>query len=183
MSLHYTPHHQSSSWGIFGKIVAGILLLAGFLAGVAWVSNRFSAERDASQAERNEQNPRYFAYTTTIEAGRVSAKGMANLPNGIILVGTLDKVGIGPLEVKEALVMNRLFTMAFGPELPAQPDRADAPEALQAGTYRLRVEFDPAQQSPFARESLLRAASGATSTPSGSSGPGLDAAIIRVSET
>jgi hypothetical protein len=66
-------------------------------------------------------------------------------------------MGAGPLEVKEALVMNRVFAMEFGPNLQVEYYLLGQTEALAAGVYRISVEFDPAQQSPFAREALWRA--------------------------
>src|SRR5687767_3439830 len=109
--MHTTPRRQRSSRGVFGKIVASMLVLTGVLAGAAWIFSQFSARRDTSETQRAEQGQEtlFFEYTVTTEPGLLRVGGTANLPNGILLVGTLAKVGSGPLEVKEALVMNRLF--------------------------------------------------------------------------
>ncbi len=95
-----------------------------------------------------------FDYTITAQPGHIRLEGTTNLPNGVVLVGRLDKIGAGVLEVKEAFVINRTFTMEFGPQLQAYYHLIGPVDAMTAGPYRIRVEFDPAQQSPFTRELL-----------------------------
>jgi uncharacterized protein YgiM (DUF1202 family) len=92
-------------------------------------------------------------------------------------------MGSGPIEVKEALVMNRLFALEFGPELYIQYYLHSPQNALRAGVYRLNVEFDPSQQSPFAQESLLRSPLMKASPTPGNRSRGLDSAIVRLSKT
>ena len=124
-----------------------------------------------------------FEYTVTAEVGHIRANGTADLPNGIILVGTLDRVGSGPIEVKEALVMNRLFTLEFGPDLYVQYYLHSPQNALQPGVYRMSVEFDPSRQSPFAHESLLRSPFMKASSQPGNTSREIDSALIRLSKT
>jgi uncharacterized protein YgiM (DUF1202 family) len=185
MTMHNTRRRQRSSGGIWGKIVASGLALIGVLGGAAWVSSLFLATRETSQAQRAEQSQEglFFEYTVTAAAGHIGVSGTANFPNGVILVGTLDKVGSGPLEVKEALVMNRLFAMEFGPELYVHYYLHGPQDALRAGVYRISIEFDPAQQSPFAQESLLRSPLAKAPPTSGNNSREIDPAIIRVSKT
>ena len=146
--------YYRSNRQIFGKIAAASLILACVAAAIAWVSFYVFITRDAFQGQRDDpsQEPLVLEYTVTAEAGHIRVKGAANLPNGIILIGTLDRVGSGPIEVKEALIMNRLFAMEFGPELYVQYYLYGSQPALQAGIYRMNIEFDPSQQSPFAQE-------------------------------
>ncbi len=185
MAMLTTPRRQRSHRGIFGKIVAGMVVLTGVLAGAAWIVGHFLATRDISETQRTErgQESLFFEYAVTAEAGHVRVGGTANFPNGVILVGTLAKVGGGPLEVKEALVMNRLFAMEFGPELYVQYYLHGLQHALQAGVYRICVDFDPSQQSPFVQESLLRAPHAKSLPTSGSTSREIDRAIIRISKT
>jgi len=185
MTMHNTSRYQRSRRGLLGKLVAGILVPIAGLAVVAWVSSKFLGTRATSQSPRTQQGQEalFFEYTVTAEAGHIRVSGTANIPNGVILVGMLDKVGSGVLEVKEALVMNRLFAMEFGPELYVQYHLHGPQDALQAGVYRLSIEFDPSQQSPFAQESLLRSPLAKASPTSGTNAREIDPAIIRVSRT
>jgi uncharacterized protein YgiM (DUF1202 family) len=170
---------------VLRKVAAGILVLALVLVGAVWVSRQFLAGQEAFQIQRDEQSqePLSFEYTVIAEAGHIRVNGTAGFPNGVILVGTLDKVGSGLIEVKEALVMNRLFTIEFGPELYVQYYLQDLQDALQAGVYRLTVEFDPSQQSPFAQESLSHTALVKASPTPESGSHQVDSASIRVSKT
>jgi hypothetical protein len=167
------------------KVAAGTLVLALVLGGAVWVFRQFFAVREASQTQRDAptQESWSFGYTVTAEAGHIRVNGTASFPNGVILVGALDKVGSGQIEIKEALVMNRLFTMEFGPELYVQYYLQGLQDALQAGMYRLTVEFDPSQQSPFARESLSRSPFLKASPPPGDGSREMDSASMRVSKT
>jgi Bacterial SH3 domain len=185
MAMHTTSRYQRSRGGILGKLVAGILVLIAGLAGVAWVSSQFLGTRAPPQSPRTQQDQEasFFEYTVAAETGHIRVSGTANIPNGVILVGMLDKVGSGVLEVKEALVMNRLFAMEFGPELYVQYHLHGPQDALQAGVYRLSIEFDPSQQSPFAQESLLRSPPGKASPTSSPNARDVDPAIIRVAKT
>jgi uncharacterized protein YgiM (DUF1202 family) len=124
-----------------------------------------------------------FDYTVGAEVGHIRVNGTANLPNGIVLVATLDRVGSGSLEVKEALVMNRLFMLEFGPELSLKYFLHKPQNALQPGVYRLTVEFDPSRQSPFVQESLLRLPFMQASLLPGNGPREIDAAILRSSKT
>jgi uncharacterized protein YgiM (DUF1202 family) len=183
--MHNTRRHRRSRGGIFGKLVVGILVLIIGVAGIAWMSSQFLAIRPPAQAPRVQpgQETWFFDYTVTAEAGHVRVSGPTNFPNGVILVGMLDKVGSGLLEVKEALVMNRLFTMEFGPELYVHYHLHGPQDALGAGVYGISIEFDPSQQSPFAQESLLRSPLGKASPTSEANAREIDPAIIRVSKT
>jgi Bacterial SH3 domain len=185
MAMLTTPRRQRSHRGIFGKIVAGMVVLTGVLAGAAWFVGQFLATRDISETQRAEQSQEtsFFEYTVTAEAGHVRVGGTANFPNGVILVGTLAKVGSGPIEVKEALVMNRLFAMEFGPELYVQYYLHGPQDALQAGVYRINVDFDQSQQSPYAQEALLRSPHAKSLSTSGSTAREIDPVIIRISKT
>lgn len=185
MAMHTTSRYQRSRRGLLGKILTGILVLIAGLAGVTWVSSQFWGTRASSQSPRTQQGQEtlFFEYTVTAEAGHIRVSGTANIPNGVILVGMLDKVGSGVLEVKEALVMNRLFAMEFGPELYVQYHLHGPQDALQAGVYRLSIEFDPSQQSPFAQESLLRSPLAKASPTSSTNAREIDPAIVRVSRT
>jgi hypothetical protein len=152
---------------------------------MAWTSGYFIAIRDVSQVRTDEQTKEtsVFDYTVTAEPGDVRVRGLADLPNGVVLVGTLDRIGSGFVEAKEALVMNRLFGLEFGPDLVARSYLHDPQNALRPGVYRLSVEFNPAQQSPFAQEALFRSPfMKALSRPRGA-GEEIDAAIIRLSKT
>lgn len=185
MAMHILQRHQRSSGRMFGKVVAAGLVLVLVLTAIAWVSTHFFATRDAFQGQSDDQTPGtlVFAYTVTAEVGHIRANGTANLPNGITLVGTLDRVGSGPIEVKEALVMNRLFALEFGPDLYIQYYLHSPQNALQPGVYRMSVEFDPSRQSPFAQESLLRSPFMKASSLSGNGSREIDSAIIRLSKT
>jgi uncharacterized protein YgiM (DUF1202 family) len=92
-------------------------------------------------------------------------------------------VGSGPIEVKEALVMNRRFAVEFGPELSMQYYLHSPQNALQAGVYRIGIEFDPSQQSPFVQESLFRLPFMKALPTQGNGSREVDAAIIRLSKT
>ncbi len=138
----------------------------------------------APQAQMPGQNSEmFFDYTVTADPGGVRMNGTANLPNGVMLMGTLDKIGVGTLEIKEGLVINHLFAMEFGPELRLRYPWLGEVEALTAGVYRISVAFDPSQQSPLARESLPR---GDLMKSSGQKrdGPGeVDSTIIPMAKT
>jgi len=140
------------------KFAVGSLVLAVILGGAVWVSKQFFAEQPGFQAkgDAERQDRSAFAYTVTAEIGQIRVNGTSGFPNGVVLVGTLDKVGIGQIEVKEALVMNGRFTVEFGPQLYVEYYLRGMQEALQAGLYRLTIEFNPSQQSPFAQEALSR---------------------------
>jgi Bacterial SH3 domain len=170
---------------MFGKIIAGTLMLAVVFSGAAWVSTQLFVTQETPQPSRATQGQEifFFDYTVTGEPDHVRVSGTANFPNGVILVGTLDRVGSGPVDVKEALVMNRRFVMEFGPELYLQYYLHTPQNALQAGVYRLSVEFDPAHQSPFAQESLQRSPLARASLEPGHSVREVDPAIIRLSRT
>jgi hypothetical protein len=166
------------------KFAAGILMFALVLGSAVWVSRQFFAEQQAFQTkvDTKRQDRWSFEYTVAAETGHIRVNGTTSLPNGVILVGTLDKVGNGQIDVKEALVMNGLFTMEFGPELYVQYYLQDLQNALQAGLYRLTIEFDPAQQSPFAQESLARSPLVKLSLTLGGGSREEDSATIRVSK-
>ncbi len=185
MTIRNTPRARRSIWTVFGKIVAGTLGLAVILVAGAWLPPQFLVTREVSPPEITVQGQEtsFFDYTVAAETGYIRVGGIANLPNGIILVGTLDRIGSGPIEVKEALVMNRLFTLEFGPELSIQYYLLGSHDALQAGIYRISVEFDPAHQSPFAQESLLRWAASKSSPTFIGHAQEIDRAMIRVSKT
>ena len=183
--MHLGQHQQRSSGRIVGGILVASLFLALVIAAIAWVSTHYFTNREASQVQRDDP-PRgalVFDYTVSAEVGHIRVNGTANLPNGIVLVGTLDRVGSGSLEVKEALVMNRLFMLEFGPELSLKYFLHDPQNALQPGVYRLTVEFDPSRQSPFVQESLLRLPFMQASLLPGNGSREIDAAIIRSSKT
>jgi hypothetical protein len=185
MAMYIPQRHQRSSGRIWGKIVVAGLVLACLLAAVSWVSSHFFATQDRFLERRDDQTQGalVFEYTVTTEPGHIRVNGMADLPNGVILVGTLDRVGSGPIGVKEALVINRLFALEFGPDLSVQYYLHSPQNALQAGVYRLSIEFDPVQQSPFAREPLLRSPLSKASPVPGNGSGEIDAAIIRQSKT
>jgi uncharacterized protein YgiM (DUF1202 family) len=185
MAMHIPQRHRRSSRRTWGKIVVAGLVFACLLAVISWVSSQFFATREGFQVRRDDQTQGalVFEYTVTTEPGRLRVNGMADLPNGVIMVGTLDRVGSGPIDVKEALVMNRLFALEFGPDLSVQYYLHSPQNALQAGVYRLSVEFDPVQQSPFAREPLLRSPLSKASPVPGNGSGEIDAAIIRQSKT
>lgn len=115
-----------------------------------------SSEAASTQGSHASHEDLYFDYTITAQPGHIHISGTTNLPNGVVLVGRLDKIGVGVLDVKEAFVMNRAFAMEFGPQLQAYYHLIGPVEALTAGPYRIRVEFDPTQQSPFTRELLAQ---------------------------
>ena len=170
---------------VVSKVAAGTLVLALVLGSAVWVFRQVFAVREASRTQREPQTQESwsFEYTATAEAGHIRVNGTASFPNGVILVGTLDKVGSGQIELKEALVMNRLFIMEFGPELYVQYYLQGMQNALQAGMYRLTVEFDPSQQSPFARESLSRSPLVKASPAPEDGSREVDSASMRVSKT
>ncbi len=171
--------------GMLSRLTAGTLVLVVVLGGAIWVSGQFFAAQQAFQTKRdtNNQDGLPFEYTVTAETGHIRVNGRASFPNGVILVGTLDKVGSGQIDIKEALVMNRLFTMEFGPGLYMQYYLQGLQDALQAGLFRLTVEFDPTQQSPFAQASLSRSPLvKASPTPEDGSREA-DSATMRVSKT
>jgi len=167
-----------------GKIALGTLGLAVMLTAGAWLSTRFLVTQEVSLPETTAQKETsFFEYVVAAEPGHIRISGTTTFPNGVILVGTLNRVGSGPIEVKEALVMNRLFALEFGPGLSVQYYLHGPQDALQAGVYRVSVEFDPAQQSPFALESLLRWSQARSSPMPGGSPREIDPALIRVSRT
>ena len=170
---------------MFGKIALGTLGLAVLLTAGAWLSTRFLVTQEVPLpgTTAQTQETSFFEYVVAAEPGHIRVSGTTTLPNGVILVGTLDRMGSGPIEVKEALVMNRLFALEFGPGLSAQYYLHGPRDALQAGVYRLSVEFDPAQQSPFAQESLLRWSQARSSPMPGGGAREIDPALIRVSRT
>ena len=185
MAMHLGQQQQRSSGRIVGGIIVASLLLGLVIAAITWVSTHFFTNRGASQVQRDDspQGALVFDYTVTAEVGYIRMNGTANLPNGIILVGRLDRVGSGSIEVKEALVMNRLFTLEFGPELYVKYYLHDPQNAIQPGVYRITVEFDPSRQSPFVQESLLRLPFMKASPLPGNDSREIDAAIIRLSKT
>jgi hypothetical protein len=170
---------------MLGKIAVGTLGLAVMLTAGAWLSTQFLVSREVTLPETTAQRQEtfFFNYTVAAEPGHIRVSGTTTFPNGIILVGTLNRIGSGPIEVKEALVMNRLFALEFGPDLSVQYYLHGPQDALQAGVYRISVEFDPAQQSPFAQESLLRWSQSRFSPMSGGTAREIDSALIRVSRT
>jgi hypothetical protein len=170
---------------MLGKVALGTLGLAAMLTAGAWLSTRFLVTQEVPLPETTPQGQEtsFFEYLVAAEPGHIRISGTTSLPNGVILVGNLDRIGSGPIEVKEALVMNRQFALEFGPELVVQDYLHGPQDALQAGIYRVSVEFDPAQQSPFAQESLLRWSQARPSPmPSGSIRE-TDPALVRVSRT
>jgi uncharacterized protein YgiM (DUF1202 family) len=185
MATHLGRLRRRSSGRIFGGILVVSLVLALVIAAIALFSSRFFTNREASQVQKDKlpQEARIFDYSVTAEVGHIRVNGTTNLPNGIILVGTLDRVGSGSIEVKEALVMNRLFTLELGPELYVKYYLHDLQDALQPGVYRLTVEFDPSRQSPFVQQSLLRLPFMKASPLPGNGSREIDAAIIRLSKT
>jgi uncharacterized protein YgiM (DUF1202 family) len=170
---------------MFGKIALGTLGLAAMLTAGAWLSTRFLVSQDVplSETTAQRQETSFFDYVVAAEPGHIRVSGATTLPNGVILVGTLDRIGSGPVEVKEALVMNRLFALEFGPGLTVQYYLHGPQDALQAGVYRISVEFDPTRQSPFAQESLLRWSQTRSLPMPGSSAREIDPALVRVSRT
>lgn len=124
-----------------------------------------------------------FDFTINAERGYIRISGIANLPNGVVLVSTLDKIGEGTLDVKEALVMNRTFAIEFGPQLQAQYHLIGRVDALTPGPYRISVEFDPAHQSPFTSDFLVQGTSGDSSPAGTYEASQYDIAAIRVAKT
>jgi hypothetical protein len=183
--MHLRQYQQRSSSRIVGGIVVISVLLALVVVAIAWVSTHFFANRDSSQAQQDSspQGALVFDYTVTAAVGHMRVNGTTTLPNGIILVGTLDKVGSGPLEVKEALVMNRLFTLEFGPELYVKYFLHEPQNALRPGIYRITVEFDPSRQSPFVLGSLLQLPLMKAPRSAGNDSGEIDTAIIRLAKT
>jgi uncharacterized protein YgiM (DUF1202 family) len=180
--MHQIQHKPTSSSSPFTRRLIGVILLVVVFAGVVVVSGRRWLTPEALQPQSSgpTDSLAFFDYTVTAEPGRVRIEGTAHLPNGVILVGTLDKMGVGPLEIKEALVMNRVFAMEFGPDLRVQYYLLGQTEALTAGIYRIGVEFDPSQQSPFAREALSRAHQAKAPSGPNEGARRIDPAIIRV---
>jgi Bacterial SH3 domain len=181
---HMRPRYQRSSGSIFGKIAAAGLALAVIVAAIAWGSFYFFTTRKAFQGHQNgqPQETLVFEYTVTHEVDRIRVRGTAGLPNGVILIGTLDRVGSGPIEVKEALVMNRLFAIEFGPELYVQYYLHGPQRGLQAGVYRVNIELDPSQQSPFVKDSLHRSSLMNASAMRGNDPPEIASATFRLSK-
>jgi hypothetical protein len=145
------------------------------LMGLVWLASHGDGEESPAPSGPPQFAQAPLDYTIAVEAHRVRLSGTANLPNGVILLGTLDKIGLGVLEVREALVMNRTFAMEFGPDLRVQYPGLEPEEALTPGAYRLSVTFDPGRQSPFVRESLLSPAA-----TQGGTAHEPDPALIRV---
>src|SRR5215475_8020537 len=109
MAMHIPQRYRRSGGRIGGKIVVAGLVFACLFAAISWVFSEFFATREGFPVRRDDQTQGalVFEYTVTTEPGHIRVNGMADLPNGVILVGTLDRVGSGPIDVKEALVMNR----------------------------------------------------------------------------
>ena len=171
-----------SGWTTFKRLLAGAIFLM-TLAVVVWMSIWVWQARQAAPGQMPGQNSgKFFDYTVTADPGRVRINGTANLPNGVMLIATLDKIGMATLEIKEALVMNRLFAMEFGPELRLQYPWLGQVEALTPGAYRLSVEFDPSQQSPLARPFLPRDDLMKSSTVKSDDPREVEATIIRVTK-
>ena len=170
---------------MFGGVIAASLFLALVVTGIAWVSTRFFTSREVFQGrgEDTTQSTLVFDYAVTAEVGHIRAHGTAKLPNGIMLVGTLDSVGSGPIEVKEALVINRLFALEFGPDPSIRPKPQSARHTIRPGVYRLSVELDPSRQSPFVRDSLLRSPFVKASSLPGTDSHEIDSAVLRLSKT
>lgn len=185
MGISMAPRSQHSKAGMLSKVLIGGIFVAALLGGSVWVVTQVLGSRDASPRQTAEHpvETSMFSYAVSVEPERLRISGVANLPNGTILVGTLDKVGFGPLEMKEALVMNRIFAMEFGPELYVAYPWIGQVRALTAGTYRISVEFDPAQQSPFVRESLWRRNVNSNPTADGEDSREVAPAVYRVATT
>jgi hypothetical protein len=168
---------------MFSKIAVGMVGLVLLLVAGVWVSQQLSMTAEVPSPEKSARGQRtaFFEFSVTTKADYIRVDGTADFPNGVILLGALDKVGSGRIEVKEALVMNRLFALEFGPDLMLQYYLQGPQRALQAGIYRLSIEFDPAQQSPFAQEALLRWSQSHPSPAWGDLGKDPDPAIIRMS--
>jgi SH3-like domain-containing protein len=182
MRMQTLQRRQRSRWTTFKRLLAGAILMM-TLAVVGWMSSWVWQTRQAAQVQMPGQNlGMFFDYTVTADSGRVRLNGTANLPNGVMLMATLDKIGVATLEIKEALVMNRLFAMEFGPELRLQYPWLGQVEALTPGAYRLSVEFDPSQQSPLARQFLPRDDLMKSSTVKGDEPREAEATIIRVTK-
>jgi uncharacterized protein YgiM (DUF1202 family) len=183
MRMQTVQRSQRSDRTMFKRPMAGVILVI-ILAGVVGVSIWAWHSPQAPQGQMPGQNSEmFFDYTVTAAPGRVHIDGTANLPNGVLLMGTLDKIGGATLETKEALVMNRLFAIEFGPELRLQYPWLGEVEALTAGVYRISVEFDPSQQSPLARESLPRGDQMKSSAQEGDGPREVDSAIIGMAKT
>ena len=185
MARHNIPRHRRSIWTLFGRLAIGTLVLAGMLATSAWLSTKFFVPSEVTSPETTfrDQEASFFQFSVTVKADHVRIDGTADFPNGVILVGTLNRIGSGQIEVKEALVMNRLFALEFGPELLVDYYLHGPQNALQAGIYSISIDFDQTQQSPFAKESLLRWPQFQSSVAPGNHNTrGLDPAIVRVSK-
>jgi hypothetical protein len=185
MGIFMAQRGPRSIGTVLSKWLIGGILVAMLLVGSAWVVTQVLGARDASQRPTAEHQGEVsvFNYSINLEREHLRISGVANLPNGAILVGTLDKIGLGPLEIKEALVMNRVFAMEFGPELYVQYPWLGQVEALTAGTYRISVEFDPTQQSPFVREALWRSRGNPTPLANTDTPREVDSALYRVAKT
>jgi hypothetical protein len=185
MAAYNRQRHQRSGGRIFGRVVVVSLFLALVVTGIAWVSTRFFASREVFQGRREDptQAAQVFDYTVTAEVGHIRAHGSANLPNGIVLLGTLDRVGSGPIEVKEALVINRLFALEFGPDPFIRTQPQSPGHTIRPGVYRLSVEFDPSRQSPFVRDALRRPPFMKASSLPGTDSHEIDSAVLRLSKT
>jgi hypothetical protein len=167
------------------KVLSVTVILLAFAAGtlfIVWSSLRRSPASEISSAQRAGGARAVLAldYTVTAQPGYIRVNGTTNLPNGVVLVGSLDKIGAGLLDVKEAFVMDRGFSMEFGPRLHAQYHLVGDVEALTAGPYRVRVEFNPAQQSPFTRELLAQGPQTSLSSPKGDGRREFDPATVHV---
>jgi hypothetical protein len=185
MAMHVRQRPRRSIGRVFGKIVAAGFILALVLAASAWVASQILTRQAPSHVQSDDQlqETLIFEYAVSAEVGYIRVYGTANFPNGVILVGTLDRVGSGPIEVKEGLIMNRRFALEFGPELSIQYYLHSPQNALKAGVYRVGIEFDPSQQSPFVQESLLRLPFMKGVSTQGNGSREIDAAIIRLSKT
>ena len=185
MARHNIPRYRRSVWRLFGRLAIGTCVLAAVLGIGAWLSMKFLVSSEVTSPETilGGREASFFQFSVTVKADHVRVDGTADFPNGVILVGTLNRVGSGQVEIKEALVMNRLFALEFGPELLVEYYLHGPRNALQAGVYSISVDFDQAQQSPFAKESLLRwPLFQSSAVPGASSTGGLDPAMIRVSK-
>jgi SH3-like domain-containing protein len=182
MRMRILQRRQRSRWTTFKRLLAGAIFMM-TLAVVGWMSSWVWQPRQAAQVQMPGQDfVMFFDYTVTADPGRVRINGTANLPNGVMLMATLDKIGVATVEIKEALVMNRLFAVEFGPELRLQYPWLGQVEGLTPGAYRLNVEFDPSQQSPLTRQFLPRDDLMKSSTVKGDDPRQAEATVIRVTK-
>jgi hypothetical protein len=167
-----------------GWMMGGIAMLA-LAAGGVWLVAQVFGPRQTGQrhAPERQVDGIWFDYAVSVEPDRLRISGTADVPNGVILVGTLDKIGLGPLEIKEAFVLNRTFTMEFGPALSVQDPWLGPITALTAGAYRISVDFDPNRQSPFVRTSLARGSVNSTGPTGKDAVREGDPALVRVAKT